>query len=97
MTVRRPEGLEREDVGFGDPVDAVGAVERLPSGGAAIDGGVSAQVTEVEGALELDVANRLGRCSRHAFDGTDGDLTSRSTRCERTVTSSGQPSFPTRR
>ena len=65
------EGLELEDVGFGDPVDAVGPVQRVPPGGAAVGRGVSAQVTEVEGSLELDVANRPGRCSRHAFDGID--------------------------
>ena len=64
-----PERAQRVDVGLGETVDAVGPKERLPLRRAAVAGGISTQVAEVEDPFELDVARGLGRGGLHVFDG----------------------------
>lgn len=69
------ERLQPGDIGLGDPVDAVGPVQRLPLRHVTIGRGVAAEVTEVERPLELDVSHRTSGCSGHGFDRIGASLT----------------------
>ena len=73
----QPELADHLEIGTGEAVQAVGAVQRPPPGGATVGGGISTKVTEVVHRLEHDeavgVRTHVGQgIGCHAIDGSQG-------------------------
>src|SRR5215213_6539012 len=75
--IPNPEAAQHLDIGFGKMAEMVGAKNLPPADGAAVSGGIAAEVAKIAGAGEIEVAGRkiwhwisLGHPARRRNDGT---------------------------